>query len=496
MMDSKFSDGWETPIPVDRPKLPEFPVDALPPVLGDWVLAESEYTQTPNELAALLALAMCSGCVARRVVIDCGWREPIQLWVAVLLDPASRKSAVFEAAKSPLRAIERECIEKARPELSRAQAEYKIAEKQHAKAIAKAADGDVAARQEAVELQLFLDHCKPVSPKLFCDDAPAETIGKLLAEQSGRLILASAEGGIFSLMAGRYSKGVPNLDVFLKGHAGEELLVDRVSRDSIAIDRVSLTLSLAIQPEVLCNLVAKETFRGRGLLGRFLWAVPLSQLGKRKVRDVPKVPEHTKSQYEKLIRRLFAMGERIGEDGLELIPFDPKAAEMFLQWRETIEPWLGADGEFEMMRDWGGKFAGLTARLAGNLHLIRFDELLEPIGIESVQDAIAISKWAIPHARAAFGLLGADDGAMDDAERVLAWLKKENSNQTSRREIHQQFRSRFDQEPDRLTRALDVLIDRGWLRFMELGSKAPGRPSEKFECHPWVASPPIVSGVL
>lgn len=495
-MDSKVNLDWEKPIPIDRPELPKFPVDALPPVLRDWVLAESEYTQTPAELAALLALAMCSGCVARRVVIECGWREPINLWVSVLLDPANRKSAVFDASKEPLRAIERECIKKAGPELSNALAEYKITEKRLTKVIAKAAEGDTDAAREAAELQLFLDQCKPIVPKLFCDDVPPEMIGKLLADQSGRLILASAEGGIFGLMAGRYSRGIPNLDVFLKAHAGEELLVDRLSRDPIAIDRVSLTMALAIQPEVLRGLMAKDTFRGRGLLGRFLWAVPHSQLGHRKVRDVAKVPESTKSQYEKLIRRLFAMGEQIGEDGLEVIDFDPKAAEMFLQWRETIEPWLGTDGEFEMMRDWGGKFAGLTARLAGNLHLIRFDELLEPIGIESVQNAIDISKWAIPHARAAFGLLGADDGAMDDAERILVWLKEESSNQKSRREIHQKFRSRFDQEPDRLTRALDVLIERGWLRPVEAKQLGPGRPSELFECHPWVVSPPIVSGVL
>lgn len=495
-MESKLNMEWETPIPVDRPMLPKFPTDALPPVLNDWVSAESEYTQTPQELAALLALAMCSGCVARRIEIDCGWREPINLWVAVLLDPASRKSAVFSSAKSPLKMIESELIERARPDISRAQAEFKIAEKQHAKAIAKAADGDVVARQEAIELQLYLDNNRPISPQLFCDDVPAEMLGKLIADQAGRMILASAEGGIFSLMAGRYSKGVPNLDAFLKSHAREELLVHRLSRDAVVIDRASLTMALAIQPEVLRSLTAKETFRGRGLLGRFLWAVPNSRLGFRRNRGVQKVPDYIKERYERLIRRLFDLGEQIGSSGLELLTCKPDAIELFTEWRETTETGLGVNGELEMMLDWGGKLAGLTARLAGNLHLIRHDVFLEPIGIESVRAAIEISKWAIPHARAAFGLLGVDDGSMDDAERILAWLNAEKLSQTKRRDIHQQFKSKFDNEPDRLRRALDVLIDRGWLRPVELRSNAPGRPSEMFDCHPWVANPPRVSGVL
>lgn len=54
-------------------------------------------TQTPADLAGLLALAVGSAVIARRVEIEPrpGWREPVNLYVSVLLDPANRKSAVF-----------------------------------------------------------------------------------------------------------------------------------------------------------------------------------------------------------------------------------------------------------------------------------------------------------------------------------------------------------------------------------------------------------------
>jgi hypothetical protein len=110
--------------------------------------------------------------------------------------------------------------------------------------------------------------------------------------------------------------------------------------------------------------------------------------------------------------------------------------------------------------------------------------------------AIEISKWAIPHAKAAFGLLGDDGGAMKDAERILSWLKTDQKTQITQRGVHQQFRSRFDDDPKRLERALELLIERGWLRPIENAQSGPGRKSKQFDCHPWVASPPIVSGVL
>lgn len=39
---------WEKPLPFDECTLPEFPVDALPKVIADYVTALAESTQTPG----------------------------------------------------------------------------------------------------------------------------------------------------------------------------------------------------------------------------------------------------------------------------------------------------------------------------------------------------------------------------------------------------------------------------------------------------------------
>ena len=113
---------WPEIVSFDVVDLPDFPTHALPDVLRQWVEAESHATQTPADLAGLLALAVCSATIARRVVVEPrpGWREPVNLFAAVLLEPGNRKSAVFADAMKPLRELEAELIEAARPAVARA----------------------------------------------------------------------------------------------------------------------------------------------------------------------------------------------------------------------------------------------------------------------------------------------------------------------------------------------------------------------------------------
>ena len=60
----------------------------------------------------------------------------------------------------------------------------------------------------------------------------------MLAEQGGRIASMSPEGGVFDLMAGLYSKsGMPQFGVYLIGHAGDNLRVDRISRTGEHVKR-------------------------------------------------------------------------------------------------------------------------------------------------------------------------------------------------------------------------------------------------------------------
>lgn len=494
---------WADPVPVDLPALPSIPINGLPDVLREWIEETAEATQTPIELAAILSLAVCSGVVARRIEIQprAGWIEPINLYVVILLDPANRKSAVFNAAFSPIRKIESELIQAAKPEVGAAQSDRRMLESQLKAAERKGSTGDSAAAADAKRLaEQLAQEPEPVLPRLLLDDATSESIEMHLAAQGGRLIVAGAEGGVFDVMAGRYTGGAANLDVFLKGHSGDDLRVDRVVRGSLAVERACLTLAFAVQPDVIRGMGGNRSFRGRGLLGRFLYALPPSPLGHRKTKPDP-VDAFTAANYENLIRRLHGLAE--SDDRVHTLRLSSEAADRFDCWQAEVEPWLANEGPLVGITDWGGKLCGLTARLAAVIHLAKWvGAHVNPIAtdaeveLESVEAAVAIAKWAIPHARASIGLMAGDDGAVIDADAILTWLRRREAAEVSRRDIGQQFRSRFDNDQKRLDRALETLMDRGWLREVGDHVGRPGRPSLRFACHPWVANPPRVTGVL
>lgn len=61
--------GWEVPVPLEVvPRLPEFPVDALPMWLADQVAAVAEATQTPPDLAGCIGLAALSTAAGGRAM--------------------------------------------------------------------------------------------------------------------------------------------------------------------------------------------------------------------------------------------------------------------------------------------------------------------------------------------------------------------------------------------------------------------------------------------
>ncbi|MCW2873423.1 MAG: primase [Streptomyces oryziradicis] len=229
---------WDEPVPLStRRDLPPFPVDALPEWLGAMMAAVAEETQTPVDLAGCLALAVVATAAGGRatVCVRGSWREPVNLYTAVALDPGNRKSAVFALMVRPLLAAERTLVELSGPVRAEAETTARLAKAAADKAAAKAANAEPDKRDqltaEAVSLAQSADeYTIPARPQLVTDDVTPESLGTLLYEQRGRISVLSAEGDIFDIIAGRYS-GKPNLGIFLKGHAGDMVRVNRMGRD-------------------------------------------------------------------------------------------------------------------------------------------------------------------------------------------------------------------------------------------------------------------------
>ncbi len=492
--------GWDgEPVPLSaRRLLPPFPVDALPGWLGDQVAAVAEFTQTPADLAGCIALAAISTAAGGRAVVEVrpGWREPVNLFTAVAMPPGSRKSAVFAAMTAPLLAAEAALVELARPQVVEAELAARVA-RARAERTAKAAenaattDARMTAFADASSAALAADEINvPVLPRLVADDVTPEAAASLLAEQGGRLAVLSAEAGIFTTLAGRYS-GAPNLEVFLKGHAGDMLRVDRKGRPAEHVEQPALTLGLAVQPEVLVDIARMPGFRGRGLLARILYSLPANTVGRRRIGTPPPPAAVTAGYADNLRALVLALADWTDP---AVLPLAPDADARVLDLETAIEPRLAAGtGDLGHLADWASKLTGATVRIAGLLHVATHHDSgwNRPVPASTVDAAARLGHYYLAHALAVFDHMGADP-LVDDGRAVLDWIARTGADRFTRRDAFAALRGTRYRKVTDLDPALGLLVDHGHIRPVPPPASTPqgGRPpSPAYEVHPACTEP-------
>jgi len=285
-------------------------------------------------------------------------------------------------------------------------------------------------------------------------------------------------------MAGRYSQnGGPNLEVYLHGHAGDPIVVNRRGRRE-RIEHPALTVGVTVQPDVLRAFADKPAFRGRGLVARFLYALPESYVGRRD-SDPPPVPDAARDAYTAMLTSLLDLPLPSEPHRLLL---DDQATARFSDFRRAIEPQLGEFGRLGDMADWGSKLPGTVARIAGLLHLAAHaaDERPwdEPIGLAAIESAIAIGEYASAHALAAANVMGLDPGE-EDARYLLRWITSHGGTTFTKQTAWQGTRGRFA-KANRLDQALDRLVEHRYIRPLPRPERrGPGRkPALEYEVNP------------
>jgi hypothetical protein len=499
-LELKSAPEWEEPISLSSGDLAPFPTDVFPEWLGRFDEAVAATTQTPPDLPGTLSLSAVSVANARKIRISVreGYFEPTNLYTAVALPPAERKSPVFRDVTRQIEDFEQSEAEALAPEIAVAESQFRILEARLKTAESKAAhaeefDKRMALEDAAKNLAEQLRQTKiPVSPRLVADDCTPERLSMLLRDNAGRIAVLSPEGGVFDILAGRYSANgkPPNFEVYLKAHAGDTIRVDRVGRPPEFVQDPALTVGLAVQPEVLRGLASTPGFRGRGLLARFLYSVPPSRLGFRKT-GMPPVSAEIRRSYDRNLLRLLQLPFARDPDGkpsAHILRFDPRALDSLQAWEAEIEPMLAPGGELGGISDWGGKLFGATVRIAGNLHMAEHagdrEPYAEPIRVETVERAIRLARYFITHAKAAFAEMGADP-EVEGARYLLAWIERSNVGEFTKRDAYQATRGRF-KRVSHLEPALALLVEHGFIR-PKRGEVRPGagrKPGPSYEVNP------------
>lgn len=470
---------WGKPEALSAPPPPPFKAEWLPGVFGEYAAALAEFNQVPVDLPAVLLLGAVNAAALAMYQIRAAWDEPMQLFVCVSMNPSERKSPVFSAVRRPIDEYESEENRRRAPLISQRRTQRAVIEKALQKAINK---GE---RDEALRLSEELDSLPELAPlQLTASDATPEAVVLLMKANGGRIVLMDSEGGVFDTMAGRYSNGVPNLEVYLHGFSSEKVSVSRVGRDAISIPSASIVAVLAVQPDVVKGVFSNAAMRGRGLVARFLWAQPPSMLGRRRI-DVQPVPDGLPQEYSRLIRSLLSKARPNQPEPLALTP---EAGAAFDKWRLEVEGRLPGDLQTLASWGWAGKLCGLTLRIAGTLAVMKE---ARQIDANTLLTAVEISRWAICHAQAvSFGIESNDSAA----QRIIDKLTEKGMRLFTRREIQRlvqnqaAFRTAGRFDGAKLDAALKELEERGYVRKAALTPEAG-------QCQ-WMVNPHVFGDAL
>jgi hypothetical protein len=435
---------WPIPTPLIRPPPvpPDYPIDALGLILAPAARAIAEHTQVPLAIAANSVLATAAlAAQAHANVETLADPTPISLYVLTIAESGARKTSADRRALTPV-----------------------------TKHIATL---EVAYREAQDRTQNSDDESAPLrNPWILCSEPTAEGLFRSLQYGQFSQGVFSNEGGSF-IGGHALSEESQLRTIAMLSSAWEGAPLNRVrakDEEHTTLYGRRLSLHLMAQPEVAARLLSNSLYKNQGFLARVLVAQPASLAGTRlsdgKKRRFDRDPRFTlyQTHVTALLDRnppvdgtLYGLAPRL----LNLCTDARNSLVTFYNWIETSQ---AAGGEFEFHREWAGKAAEHACRIAGVLTLVD-DPEAPTVHHQNLSNGIILAEFYV---REYVRLVGAAQVSEDvqDAQLLLDWIKAKKYSQLTPRKVVQFGPYRL-RSADRCSRALNVLLEHGWLRCGE-----------------------------
>ena len=200
----------------------------------------------------------------RKTVIEIkpGYREPLNLFVMPAMDSGNRKSTVVNKVTGTMRNWQSEQVEAQKPLINQAHSfcETDLARIAELRKQAAKTGGDelTRLRGELAELELALPEV-PVPFLMITGDTTIEKLGPLLVNNDECMSIFDDESDFLEILGGRYSGGIPNLELVLQCYSGSPFEVSRLGREGVTLHSPALTVSISPQPEFLRGLALAQT---------------------------------------------------------------------------------------------------------------------------------------------------------------------------------------------------------------------------------------------
>lgn len=477
------------PLPTLSNSMPEFPLDNIPSVIADMIQGVSVSTETPIELSFTFSLGALAAAIQGKFFCEIwkGYEEELACWPICYCASGERKTAVFKKFTAPIILWEAKRLQAMKSKIVEAQERLKNQEAKVLGLRKKLAIENDSIQQASIEAEIMALVTEmvsvPIAPRIMAEDITPERLASLMSEHGGRMALMSDEAGIFGILAGRYNKGVPNLDVFLKGFSGSSFNADRQGSDRVHLERPLLTIALSPQPMVLEQIGNHPEFRGRGLLARFLHLVPKSMVGYRS-NEFLEIPDEIELCYKSILNHFLDFEANAPVK----ISFSQEARTLHKQRLAEIEIQLRNGGELSSLDSWALKLMGTIARISSIFTLVenvhRLSEPLE-ISAEIYERTASLIPFFKAHALKAFGLMKQspeDEGAV----RIIEWIEQKQIVSFSARSCFAAHKYHF-RTMKKFLDSIRLLRDHQYLKGFVFKPEEHGRPSQRLCVNPsWI----------
>ena len=480
-------------------KLPVFNLELLPCKVRGFSKALCESLQVSPGMVAPAVVSVSALGIQKKFIVRPlpGWDEPPNLYIAVVQEPSERKSPTMKEVLVPVYEYETEENERLAPEIATYKAKKEVLENRIRNTInslsksgKKTGDEKYLDMGDLDTFQNELNQLEEVAPvRLAVDDVTMEVLGKLLEQNKERIGIMSTEGGIFNILAGRYSDKTV-IDIVLKAYSGDRFSQDRLGRKGQTLNNPLITMLLYVQPIIIKEVMENSEFVGRGLNARFLYSMPPSTIGKRRYR-VMEIPEADRAEYADTVKRLLAIPVPENPKAVELDGDADKIAESFFY--EIEKEMEDASPEF---RAWLGKLHGTTMRIALSLHCL---EYIEESGEHKISggtmgNAIQIGRYFKAHAEAAYNIMGLmDSPKVRDAKYLIKRIDSTGLMEIKLRDLYQICKDRKGMGTrDGMIPGINCLVEHGFIRVNKVypntqnpqNPQKGGRPSEIIYVNP------------
>lgn len=481
------ADKWEEPEQLGTHELESsvYPVDSLGSILGPAATAIHNATQAPLETCGQSVLAASSMAAQPHYNVRAphGTVSPLSLYALTGSGSGERKSAADEKAMKPVKKLEEALAEVYAEKLTGWCNDIEAWKVARQKATSKKSD--------KAEIKTALDGVgaeplKPLTPYLVAEDPTVEGIFRSFNEGFPSQGCFTDEGG---LLIGGHAF---NADNMLKTSARLSKLWDGSPFDRTRggderkklYDR-RLALHWLIQPDVAVQLFEHQILEAQGFFPRCLLSLPAELAGTREYSLADEVDHPDIVAYWSQLDALLDPGTWPihKKDCQRLTPKIIRVAEgafpLIKQWVEHYEAQIGKYGAAVSVKVFISRMLEQALRIAGVLTAVDSGKDATEISIENLKGGMKLAEYSVEQ----WDRLKreAEISSKDrKAQLLLEWIQDSGKQYVHSMEVSQYGPNKVRKAENR-DKAIDVLVESGWLRPVPDGMEIDG----KHRKHAW-----------